>query len=189
MLNILPELAATIVAAAAFTGARKGELRGFLWEDYDGEQIRISQSYWRGHVQEPKTKKSEAPVPVIAQLSERLNFHRVLKGNSARGLMFPSPRDKPIYLDALAADVIGPALNGQGLQWHGWHAFRRGLTTNLHRLGVQDEIIQRTLRHSNIRVTQNCYIKTVDADVIAAMRSLENAPNMHLESGRLSQRM
>jgi hypothetical protein len=67
MLNILPEPAATIVAAASFTGARKGELRGFLWEDYDGEQIRISQSYWRGHVQEPKTRKSKAPVPIIAQ--------------------------------------------------------------------------------------------------------------------------
>jgi integrase len=189
MLNILPEPAATIVAAAAFTGARKGELRGFLWEDYDGEQIRISQSYWRGHMQEPKTKKSKAPVPVIAQLSERLNLHRVLKGNPARGLMFQSPEGKPLNLDALTADVIRPALKSQGLHWHGWHAFRRGLATNLHRLGVQDEIIQRILRHSNVGVTQNCYIKTVDADVVAAMRSLENAPNMHLESRKVSHRM
>ncbi len=82
-----------------------------------------------------------------------------------------------------------PALKGQGLQWHGWHAFRRGLATNLHRLGVPDEIIQRILRHSNVGVTQKCYIKTVDADVVAAMRSLENAPNMHLGSLRPSQRM
>ena len=28
------------------------------------------------------------------------------------------------------------------VQRHGWHAFRRGLATNLHRLGVQDKIIQ-----------------------------------------------
>jgi hypothetical protein len=34
-----------------------------------------------------------------------------------------------------------------------------------------------------------CYIKTADADVVAAMRSLENAPNMHLESVKTSQRM
>jgi integrase len=189
MLNILPEPAATIVAAAAFTGARKGELRGFLWENYDGEQIRISQSYWRGHVQEPKTKKSKAPVPVIAQLSERFNLHRVLKGNPAEGLMFQSPGGKPLNLDALTTDVIRPALKGQGLHWHGWHAFRRGLATNLHRLSVQDEIIQRILRHSNVGVTQKCYIKTVDADVVAAMRSLENAPNMHLENRKVSHRM
>jgi integrase len=187
MINILPEPAATIVAAAGFTGARKGELRGFLWENYDGEQIFISQSYWRGHVQQPKTKKSKAPVPVIAQLSERLDLHRALSGGPNEGLMFPSPEAKPINLDALATDVIRPALERQGLQWHGWHAFRRGLATNLHRLGVPDEIIQRILRHSNIGVTQNCYIKTVDADVVAAMRSLENAPNMHPESRRVSQ--
>src|SRR5439155_26133631 len=43
MLNVLSEPAATIVAAASFTGARKGELRGLRWEDYDGEEIRISQ--------------------------------------------------------------------------------------------------------------------------------------------------
>ena len=58
MLNVLPEPAATVVAAAAFTGARRGELRGFLWQNYDGEQIFVSQSYWRSHVDEPKTKRA-----------------------------------------------------------------------------------------------------------------------------------
>jgi len=49
MLKVLPEPAATIIAVAAFTGVRKGELRGFLWENYDGDQVLISQSFWRGH--------------------------------------------------------------------------------------------------------------------------------------------
>jgi integrase len=189
MLCVLPEPAATIVAAASFTGARKSELRGFRWEDYDGEQVRISQSYWRSHRQEPKTRKSRAPVPVIAQLTERLNLHRQLSGNPSSGLMFQSPARKPMNLDALARDVIRPALNKHGLEWHGWHAFRRGLATNLHRLGVADETIQRILRHSTVAVTQNCYIKTADADAVAAMRSLENAPNMHLGSPKQPQVM
>jgi len=187
MVRILPEPAATVVAAASFTGARKGEVRGLRWEDYDGQQIRISRSYWRSHALEPKTKKSKAPVPVIAQLGERLNLHRLISGNPEAGLMFPSPEGKPINLDALARDVIRPALERQGLSWHGWHAFRRGLATNLHRLGVPDETIQRILRHSTVGVTQNCYIKTVDADVVAAMRSLENAPSMHLGGVRTQQ--
>ena len=182
MLNILPEPAATLVATASYTGVRKGELRGFGWEDYDGDQLRVSQSYWRGHVQEPKTKKSKAPVPVISQLAERLKVHRSLSGNPCRGLMFPGPTGAPINLDKLASDVIRPTLEKAGLAWHGWHAFRRGLATNLHRLGVSDETIQRILRHSTVAVTQNCYIKTADADAVAAMRSLENAPSMHLGS-------
>ncbi len=48
MLKVLPEPASTIVAVAAFTGVRKGELRGLLWENYDGERVLISQSFWRG---------------------------------------------------------------------------------------------------------------------------------------------
>jgi integrase len=61
--------------------------------------------------------------------------------------------------------------------------FRRGLATNLHRLRVSDKTIQRILRHSNVAVTQGCYIKTVDCEVTPAMqrfeRSLEYAPNMY----------
>jgi integrase len=76
MLNVPPEPAATIVAIAAFTGVRKGELRGLLWENYDGEQVLVSQSFWRGHRLDPKTRQSKAPVPVIAQLTRRLEWHR-----------------------------------------------------------------------------------------------------------------
>jgi integrase len=90
---------------------------------------------------------------------------------------------KPVNLDALAAKVIVPAVTKAGIQWHGWHAFRRGLATNLYLLGVSDKIIQRILRHANVAVTQNCYIKTADSDAVAAMRqferSLEYAPTMH----------
>jgi integrase len=60
---------------------------------------------------------------------------------------------------------------------HGWHAFRRGLATNLHRLGVPAETIQAILRHSNVAVTQACYIKTVRDDAKAAMEKLETALN------------
>ena len=45
-------------------------------------------------------------------------------------------------LEALAVDVIRPALEKANLRWHGRHAFRRGLATNLHRLGVSDKVIQ-----------------------------------------------
>jgi integrase len=192
MLNVLPEPAATIVALAAFTGVRKSELRGLLWENYDGGQVLISQSYWRGHALEPKTRQSRAPVPIIAQLAQRINCHRTLSGGPAKGWMFPSPAGKPINLDALAADVIVPLVTKAAVQWHGWHAFRRGLATNLHQLRVADKTIQRILRHANVSVTQACYIKTADSEVASAMqrleRFLEYAPNMHL-SGAHGQRL
>jgi hypothetical protein len=52
-------------------------------------------------------------------------------------------------------------------------AFRRGLATNLHDLGVPDKTIQAILRHANVSVTINSYVKTLDAQSIAAMAQLE----------------
>ena len=58
-------------------------------------------------------------------------------------------------------------------RWHGWHAARRGLGTNLYRLGVPDKVIQAILRHSNVNVTLGYYIKPQTQDVIAAMGKFE----------------
>jgi integrase len=56
MLNVPPEPAATIVAIAAFTGVRKGELRDLLWENYDAEQVLVSQSFWKGSSAGPQNQ-------------------------------------------------------------------------------------------------------------------------------------
>jgi integrase len=58
-------------------------------------------------------------------------------------------------------------------RWHGWHAARRGLGTNLYRLGVADKMIQALLRHSNVNVTLGYYIRPQTHDVIAAMSKFE----------------
>jgi integrase len=117
MPNVLPEPAATVVAPAAFL-VREGELRGLLWENYDGEQIRITQSVWRSRIQAPKTAKSMAPVPIIGVLAQRLNLHRALHGNPGTGLIFASAANKPLNLDALARDVIRPVFAKANLRWH-----------------------------------------------------------------------
>jgi integrase len=62
-----------------------------------------------------------------------------------------------------------------GITWHGWHGFRRGLASNLNRLGVDDSVIQRILLHSKVATTQNHYIKTASPDAIAAMKQFSQA--------------
>src|SRR5579863_6783965 len=65
-------------------------------------------------------------------------------------------------------------------KWHGWHAARRGLGSNLYRLGVPDMVIQRILRHANVNTTATYYIKTAADDVRDAMAKLEQ--NVSLKS-------
>ena len=127
MLAILPKPAATVVAAAAFTGARRGEIGGFTWANYNGSEIRVEKSVWRSQPGEPKRPKSKGAIPVIAQLKLRLDQHWERCGKPRTGFIFCSELGNPMNLEALALDVVRPALEKANLSWHGWHAFRRGL--------------------------------------------------------------
>lgn len=179
MVAVLPEPAATVVLTAAFTGLRRGEIRGMVWENVEsGDPLsfyRVSQSIWKGFVTEPKTAKSKAPVPIIGLLAKRLEEHRVRCGSPFSGAMFTNTVGSPLDLNELYRRIIKDIFAAAHIPWHGWHAFRRGLATNLHRLGVGDKTIQAILRHCNVAVTQNVYIKTVSADSVAAMQHLEKA--------------
>ena len=52
-------------------------------------------------------------------------------------------------------------------------AYRRGLATNLKRLGIPDMVIEAILCHTDVGTTQRFYIKTVWKDVEDAMKQLE----------------
>jgi hypothetical protein len=59
------------------------------------------------------------------------------------------------------------------MAWHGYHAFRRGLATDLRALNVDDLTIMEILRHSDVAVTRASYIKRVSAKSVEAMGRLE----------------
>jgi integrase len=204
MLRVLPEPAATIFAVAAYAGLRLGEIQGLDWadwrEDVDSQfgALHISRSVWNGHVGVPKSKKSKAAVPVIPTLAKRLALYRERCGSPVVGPMFTNTLGDRVNLNNLLKRVILPTLNRcrhcggiagkshlrqdhtyqrnpQIPAWHGWHAARRGVSTNLYRLGVSDKVIQRVLRHANVNVTLEHYVKTIDTDVVSAMAKLEQA--------------
>jgi integrase len=197
---VLSPMASAVLAVAAYTALRRGEIEALCWEDWRDEGLWISRSKWNQHILEPKTQASGAPVPVIPSLAEKLRSYRAHLGNPASGPMFPGARlGKPASLNNILNRVIKPALNRCAVcgdtktkhisnraahdykrderlpRWRGWHAFRRGLATNLHDLGVDDKTIQSILRHSNVSVTQRCYIKTLPKQTVAAMSHFESA--------------
>jgi hypothetical protein len=88
-------------------------------------EIRVEKSVWRS--QEPKRPKGKGAVPVIAQLKLLLDQHWERCDRPRKGFIFSNELGNPMNLEALAVDVIRPALQKANLAWHGWHAFRRGL--------------------------------------------------------------
>src|SRR6266496_1770177 len=179
----ISEPAATAFAIAAFSGLRVGEIEGLRWEDYRDGGIHVSRSRWNGHETDPKTTKSKAPIPVIRHLADRLEMHRLRSGNPVSGPMFTTGKGTPQMMNNLLGREILPALRKARIEWHGWHACRRGLGSNLYRLGVPDMVIQRILRHANVSTTTGYYIKTIAGDVRDAMAKLENSiPEVQLDT-------
>ena len=122
------------------------------------------------------TSTNRKPTASIRQLADRLEMHRLRCGNPQSGPIFASALAKPLALTSVVNRVILPALNRRELrqrdavshdaktghrfkrdarypEWHGWHAARRGLGSNLYRLGAPEMVIQRILRHAHLSTT------------------------------------
>jgi integrase len=198
ILSFLVEPERTIVLTAALTGLRKSEIRGLCWADFDGQTLSVRRSIWNSIENAPKTNRSKAPVPVVKQLADALEKHKLRTGEKLaqpNKPIFQAGNGKPLNLDNLVRREIVPALTRCAVcgkredehakaehefkldesipSWHGWHAFRRGLATNLHTLGADDKTIQAILRHSNVSLTINVYIKSVTESQVNAMGVLE----------------
>jgi len=132
----------------------------------------VTRSIWRGRIGEPKTEASCASVPVIPRLATFLDAHRKRLGNPISGAIFPNGKGNPLDLDSLCTREMKPVLKKAEIEWLGWHAFRRGLASNLKRLGVDDLVIQRLLRHSDVSTTRRCYILISDDQAEGAMQQL-----------------
>ena len=173
LLAAIPEPAKTAVLVAGLTGLRVSEIKGLRWEDVIGDELLVQRSVWWGKVTDTKTLTSRAPVPLLPLVKRALLQHRKL--STGDGYIFHGRTGKPLRLENSVRRDIKPAIAEAGLQWYGWHAFRRGVSTNLHALGADDKTISDILRHSDVSITQQHYIKPVAAKSSKAMRKLEAA--------------
>jgi integrase len=151
-------VAKSLVLVATLTGLRSEEIKGLRWEDYDGKVLNIRRAVSAGKIVDVKTKASKAAVPVVKTVQKVLAAH--LKLNSGDGYIFHGNTGEPLDLENFAQRDIKPVLEAAGIEWHGYHAFRRGLASVLHELGTAELTIKHILRHSDSDVTRKHYIKT-----------------------------
>ena len=171
ILAALKEPARTICLVAAFTGLTKAEIAGLRWEDIEGDELAIRRNVYKGRIGTTKTKARKSNIPLLRIVTKALSAHRK---RSAGEYIFQGVRsNKPLWLENVEAHQILPALQGAQIIWKGWHSFRRGLATNLHRLGVEDLVISRICRHSNVETTRAAYIQHVPKTSKDALKKLE----------------
>jgi integrase len=200
------EVTRLIIALAGYVGLSKSEIAGLTWEAYDvaAGEIKVMSGVVNGKRGDPKTKARRASVPLIPPVLSMLDLYRLRLGNPTSGIMFPTEVGTPVDLKNIFTRRIDPILNACSecgdtkkehaladhefrrredlVEWHGWHAFRRGLGSNLNDLGVLDLTIQKILRHSNVTTTRKSYIHHREHQVTAAMGQL--AAGIEAESRR-----
>jgi integrase len=149
-------------------------LKGLQWAGISDGQLVVQRTVWHGKEGPTKTEARNAPMPLLPVVQKALAEHH--QANPRTTWVFEGPTGRPLDLATMGGKRVKPGLQLHGLEWHGWHALRRGFATNLHTAGVQDKTIQSLLRHSSLAVTMEHYVKAVPAANVEAVARLGKKP-------------
>lgn len=157
LLGAAPRQYRTLLATAAFTGTRLGEVQGLLWREIDFEAgfVRVRQQLDRdGHRRDPKTAQAKRDIVLMPALAKLLKEHRIA-----------SPFSGPD--DFVFASGRGTALAYRNIE-------RRGLHAAAEAAGLNDGSRPR-LRMHDLRHTFASLLIAQGADVVAVSRQLGHA--------------
>ena len=157
-----------VVALAATTGLRRGELFGLKWSDVDFEkhQISVTRSIVQQVVGRCKTEASQKPVPLYPGLAEDLKvWKQTTEYGRPADWIFASARKngrQPLWPDTLLSQVILPAAKRAGITKNlGFHTFRRSFATLLKANGEDVKVVQELMRHANSKITLDTYAQAL----------------------------
>jgi len=180
-----------IVALAFFLGLRPGEIQGLRWEDIDSDPdeqglrwIHIRRAVARNVIGETKTTSSVASLPLIAPVLIPLNLWRAKRGNPVEGWIFPNGKGKPVDLRSIIGRTIVPTLAAKKIEWKTLYAGRRGAATILTQLTGDALAAKELLRHKNIAVTTDKYVKAIPEALLKGIKLLEAAARGDTADGK-----
>jgi integrase len=161
----LPEPERTLTLLAASTGLRISECLGLQWLDvkFDGSLIHVRRTWTCGKVGQPKSKASQAPVPMHLLLAEFMRAWQIRTPYpQPEDWVFPSFRlngRKPRAANMLVEDYLRPAAVKAGVIAagdscrFGFHNLRHSLASFLVRSKTGPKTVQALLRHSDVKTT------------------------------------
>jgi integrase len=188
-----PERTLTLLAAA--TGLRISECLGLQWQDvsFEVSQIHVRRTWTCGAIGLPKSKASQAPVPLHHLLAQFMQGWKDMTPYSQpTDWVFPSFRTRgrrPRTANMLVEDHLRPAAVDAGVlskgdsRRFGFHNLRHSLASFLVRSKTDPKTVQALLRHSDVKTTLQLYAHSVTEDRLAAQGQVLGAI---LQSGSLS---
>lgn len=168
----------TILAVAAYTGLRRGEVFGLQWRDIDHGQARIAvhRAIYQGAVTTPKTARSIRPVDVPDSLLVCLALYRAVYPPIAEGFVFRTEAGAPLDPDNWnhrCYASIATRATAKGVRPIGLHGLRHTYASLLINQGEPLKYVSAQLGHARIDITANLYGHLFKETSKAAMGRLD----------------
>ena len=175
LLAALPEPSRSLAHLLVFTGLRIGELLALRWRDVDLERcgLRVTQSVYEGHFDEPKSKRSKRSVPLGAKSIEILAARKPA-GVNPDALVFSTDKGTPLDRHNRVNRQLNPTCKKLGLMGVSWHWLRHANATLLDAVGTPLGTVQALLGPSSSEVTREVYLHSIPADARAAVQKVED---------------
>jgi integrase len=160
LLAILREPFRTMSLVGILTGLRVGEILGLRWADVDfnSAQLRVSQRYYRGEMDSPKTRASQRTLPLPPECIQALK--RLQAGSQPEqkdALVFRTSKGTPHNDTNILHRELKPAGQKISAPWLSWHTFRRTHATLLQLAGGSLKDAQAQLGHTRLSTTLEIY--------------------------------
>ena len=178
LLGALPEPSHSLARLLVFTGLRIGELLAPRWRDVDLEcgVLRVTQTVYEGHFDEPKSQRSRRSIPLGAKSIEILTARKPA-GVNPDGLVFSTRTGTPFSRHNLLNQQLKPTCRRLGLTGISWHWLRHANATLLDAVGTPLGTVQALLGHSSSEITREVYLHSIPSDARAAVEKVEELLN------------
>jgi integrase len=175
LLIALPEPSRSLAHLLVFTGLRIGELLALRWRDVDLERcgLRVTQSVYDGHFDEPKSQRSKRSIPLGAKSIEILAARKPARVNPD-ALVFSTDTGTPLDRHNLVNRQLKPTCKKLGLMGVSWHWLRHANATLLDAVGTPLGTVQALLGHSSSAITRDVYLHSIPSDARAAVQKVED---------------
>jgi len=174
LVTALNHPARSVTLLLLLTGLRVGELLALRWGsiDLNARMLRVCETVYDGHFDQPKTKRSARTIPIGTETAEIFAAIRPAAVD-ARALVFATREGLPLERWNLLRKHLKPAAKKLGLLDVTWHLLRHSHATMLDSVGTPIGTMQSLLGHSTPEITREIYLHAIPEEQRRAVESVE----------------
>jgi integrase len=174
LVTALNHRARSVTLLLVLTGLRVGELLALRWGrvDLNARMLRVCETVYDGHFDQPKTKRSARTIPIGTETAEIFAAIRPAVVD-ARALVFATREGLPLERWNLLRKHLKPAAKKLGLPEVTWHLLRHSHATMLDSVGTPIGTMQSLLGHSTPDITREIYLHAIPEEQRRAVESVE----------------